>query len=455
MSDKPRTRRATDADREKARMALTDAGLPIEDVENELNKFATHWNLGDCKKAMAKAGMDADAIEAALAETLPGPCELGETDETTDETEETSSQTIPITLTLISFSDDGEEAIVEDRHGNRGCLSTAGDFMHDSDSLSVGDTLLCDVLISALQTPIGILQPDVLEAPETEIATALEVADEDAEPPLLTSPHDVRKRERRETIEVTLKLTADEQLELAEEMAKALAERDRLESEFTAVKKDYKARIDLQVSAAAEAGATFRAGERCQEISCDVFEDRSTLEIVFCDSVTSREVYRRPMTHSERQCKLPLDPPAPNQDPIPPDAPTDTPRDESTVAPAATAIVNPHNCTNCGHFDQSSDLMPEPCQTCAQVESGAADNWTPQRICHTCAHVAQVVDLPPCSRCSLNADEAHRGDEDRWESKDAVSTPDQSQNDGEQNDDSDGQMPFVPAQPETASQPEA
>ena len=45
-------------------------------------------------------------------------------------------------------------------------------------------------------------------------------------------------------------------------MADALRERDKLETELLAVKKDYKARIDLSVSKAAEAAAEYRSGKR-------------------------------------------------------------------------------------------------------------------------------------------------------------------------------------------------
>lgn len=56
--------------------------------------------------------------------------------------------TTRVTLTIISFSEDGETAQVKDRHGNQWELSTL-DFTHDADDLNVGDTLLCYVLKSA------------------------------------------------------------------------------------------------------------------------------------------------------------------------------------------------------------------------------------------------------------------------------------------------------------------
>ena len=51
-------------------------------------------------------------------------------------------------------------------------------------------------------------------------------------------------------------ISTDEQLlELGSEMADALRERDKLETELLAVKKDYKARIDLSVSKAGGSGS--------------------------------------------------------------------------------------------------------------------------------------------------------------------------------------------------------
>lgn len=266
--------------------------------------------------------------------------------------------------------------------------------------------------------PEGGLSPDDAAPTGEPSVEPTESAEDDTPAPddLLACPHDVREL-GRETINVTLKLTDEERLELAQDMAAALAERDRLEAEFASVKKDYKARIDLQVSAAAEAGEIFRAGERTMPVSCCTFEDRTTMEIVYNDSVSGREVYRRSMTGEERRLPLPLD----IQSPPPAGEPEQTPAD---ITP-----FNARTCITCGHFAQDDGPLPDPCQTCGQCGNGERDNWTPQRHCRTCAYKTNAVDLYPCKGCALNAHEADRGDENRWMNETAELRTDTPQDD--------------------------
>ena len=75
----------------------------------------------------------------------------------------------------------------------------------------------------------------------------------------------------RENIEVLVDLTDEQLLDLGSEMADALRERDKLETELLAVKKDYKARIDLSVSKAAEAAAEYRSGKRYETVTSHRF----------------------------------------------------------------------------------------------------------------------------------------------------------------------------------------
>lgn len=65
-----------------------------------------------------------------------------------------------ITLTILSLSDDGEEVVVEDRHGHRATLSTSDFHQDEKDALDPGDTVLCHVLAEALASSGGTLEPD-------------------------------------------------------------------------------------------------------------------------------------------------------------------------------------------------------------------------------------------------------------------------------------------------------
>ena len=127
---------------------------------------------------------------------------------------------VRVTLTIHEFSEDGECCIVSDKHGHGTELSTDA-FLHDAEDIDVGDTIACDILREAWEDT-GLI-PDA------------------------AGPHDVRAC-GRENIEVLVDLTDEQLLDLGSEMADALRERDKLETELLAVKKDYKARIDLSVS---------------------------------------------------------------------------------------------------------------------------------------------------------------------------------------------------------------
>ena len=214
---------------------------------------------------------------------------------------------VRVTLTIHEFSEDGECCIVSDKHGHGTELSTDA-FLHDAEDIDVGDTIACDILREAWEDT-GLIPDDA-------------------------GPHDVRAC-GRENIEVLVDLTDEQLLDLGSEMADALRERDKLETELLAVKKDYKARIDLSVSKAAEAAAEYRSGKRFETVSCDRFEDRTTMEVVWCDSVTGKEISRRPMTAEERQHRLEL---------VTPDKPADNGEGRAEVPtlpapPAANACT--------------------------------------------------------------------------------------------------------------------
>lgn len=338
---------------------------------------------------------------------------------------DTTPDRMSLTLKIIQFSDDGEEAIVEDTHGNRASLATT-DFVHDAEDIIPGDTLICSVRVSALESPIGTLQPDGEEHEEQTLSAGESVesdepaadTDEENPAPLLTAPHNVREC-GRETIEVTVELTDLERLELAEIMAEALEKRDALDAKLTSIKKSYKTLIDTEVENASKAKDEYRAGKRTQAVSCNVFEDLTTLERVYNDSVSGREVYRRPLNPDERQCKFELVS-SPSQ--------PDTELENMTRLPVLPQqLLNPHTCINCTYMGQEGSEMPDPCQTCAQARSGETDNWEPRQECKTCHNVLCMVDLYPCSGCSLNADPAHRGDKPRWTWKDAPKSAEASE----------------------------
>lgn len=289
---------------------------------------------------------------------------------------------VRVTLTFYEFSADGDCCIVSDRHGH-GSELPIDSFLHDVDDLNVGDTVTCDILREAWEDT-G-LTPDDAGA------------------------HDVRAC-GREQIEVLVDLTEEKLLELGSEMAEALRERDKLETELLAVKKDYKARIDLAVSKAADAAAEYRSGQRLETVSCDRFEDRTTMEVVWCDSVTAKEISRRPMTAEERQHRFEI---------MAPDKPGDNGEDRAEVLtlPAPPA-ANARTCLSCRHLSDGTERA-KPCLTCVQANSGDADQWEPRRECKTCVHVTGTVDGFPCGGCSRNPDPDHGGDEDRWTWKDA------------------------------------
>lgn len=418
------SRQATDADREAAKKALERAEMSVEEAEKQLNKYSDKWSVRDCRTLMSQAGMHEEEIDAA--------CPTYANDR------------VRVTLTFTAFTEDGETATVNDGNGNTAEIPVCSILQNTQDSIDVGDTVPCDILREVWETSglvaddtelAAITEPDDGGPPpddtpdDAEGGTPVEAAheavpdhkeqagqedspepegDENQTPPA-QGIHNVHQR-GREVIKVTLPLTDTERLELAQEMADALAERDSLETEFNAIKKDYKTRIDLQVNLAAQAGETYRAGERTQDVSCDVFEDRTTAQIVYIDSVSGVEVKRRSMTFEERQLRLPgIDVPQKE---------SKQERKKKTATDATPPELSPDNartCINCGHRDTTTDAMPEPCQTCSQIESGDSDNWTPVHECGTCTHKTTRVNMPPCAGCNLNADESHRGKADAWE----------------------------------------
>lgn len=394
----PKTRPATEADRKAALDALAAADIPAKDMEDAFNAYSNKWNLKQCGKALEKAGVDGDEIYRIFQANDP--------------------------RTQAADQPDADTAISAD--------ATAGDEQQPEPG---AESAPCDP--AALPASVdNAAQP----APQTDAPAATDDTAETARPDdgeLLVNPRNVRKL-GRETIEVEQELTDAEKLEVGGRMAKALADRDRLELEFAGVKKDYKARIDLAVSEAAEAGAEFRAGMRKLTVRAVKFEDRSTMEIVYVEpDGAQRELMRRPMTHEERMNKLPM---ATSESD---DAP------QTQAAPPIIGETEPtpdqsRTCITCMHMVKGDAEMPEACQTCSQCDSGPDDNWQPKRECASCAHSTTRVDMYPCSGCALNPDGPYAGPDDRWEFRwdaaavcyaDDKTAPDAGEQDAAPNDD--------------------
>ncbi len=218
---------------------------------------------------------------------------------------------------------------------------------------------------------------------------------------------------RRDTLRRSLPLSEEDKLLCGKEMADALHRIEELKSELDDQRKTYKKLIETQESIANEAAKQFTEGLGPeQDITCDVFQDWLTNEIVFVAAESPYlELLRRPMTPEEMQPTLLESSPEKT-------LPFEGGDGETIGTPHAT---NRHTCLDCGHMtDGENDTQAEECASCSQSGSGETDNWTPRRECRTCAHSNNTIDIPPCKGCTLNVMENHRGDADRWEWADAA-----------------------------------
>lgn len=300
-----------------------------------------------------------------------------------------------ITLTILDFSEDGEIATVEDRHGNTADLPTTA-FTHDAEDISVGDTLLCHVLASAVE-PTD-LCPD--ETPE----------DEKDEPRPSRGPGSTWLR--KDTCEKAFPLKDEEKLELGNTMAKAQKRIDELEDALASIRKSYKARIEEQQEILSKAAKEYRDGKtEPQMVECDVFQDWATDELVYVTAdEAAEEIMRRPMTDDEKRPTLfDAQPYARGHS-----APLgEDPRQRDTPAP--TPPTWGHTCIDCAHMADGQDgAQAEECTTCVQSGSGSLDNWQPRRECRTCNYKNMAVHMPPCNTCLRNVEEHYRGDDDNW-----------------------------------------
>lgn len=306
-----------------------------------------------------------------------------------------AKQKMDITLTILDFSEDGEIATVEDRHGNTADLSTAA-FTHDAEDISVGDTLLCHVLTSAVE-PTD-LCPD--ETPEDE--------EDDPRPAHGHGSTWLRK----DICEKSFPLSDDEKLELGDTMAKAQEKIDALEDELQSIRKSFKARIEEQQEILSKAAKEYRDGKtEPQKVECDVFQDWSTDELVYVTAdEAAEEIMRRPMTDDEKRPTL-FDAPPDGKGHSAPLG--EDPRHQDTPAP--TPPTWGHTCIDCTHMANGQDgAQAGECASCVQSGSGTLDNWQPRRECRTCNYSRTQIHMPPCNTCLRNVEERYRGDDDNW-----------------------------------------
>lgn len=363
---------------------------------------------GQVNMALRIPRAEADALGLPVAEEMESAPEFSETDNAPEPEEDGSitnaeptdpvpdgAQTMDITLTILSFSEDGEIATVEDRHGNTADISTTA-FTHEQDELSVGDTLLCRVLVSAVE-PTD-LCPD--KTPEDE---------EDGPSPARGQGSTWL---RKDTCTKSFPLSDVEKLELGNAMAKAQERIDELEDDLASIRKSYKARIEEQQEILSQAAKEYRDGKtEPQKVECDVFQDWTTDELVYVTAdEAAEEIMRRPMTNDEKRPTL-FD--------APPDAKGhsaplgEDPRYRETPAPTPQAWG--HTCIDCARMADGQDgAQAEECASCVQSGSGDLDSWQPRRECRTCNYKTMSVSMPPCNTCSRNPEADEDAEDDNW-----------------------------------------
>lgn len=316
--------------------------------------------------------------------------------------------TMAITLTIVEFSEDGETATVEDRHGNTADLGTR-EFTHDAEEINVGDTLLCHVVASAIE-PTDLCPDAPEEAAEDDSEPRDEPQDSNV-PPACLRGRDVHWL-KRDTCTKAFPLSDEDKIALGKEMAAAQAKVDELEGELADVRKEYKAKIDAEQKRLSKAAAEFRKGKtEPQDVLCDAYQDFDSGEVVYvtADEV-AEEVMRRAMTADERRPTLFDGPP----DSKGYSAPLgENPHKKGTTE--QTPLTWGHTCINCAHIDNAEDgTQAEECANCAQTVEGGLDNWTPRRECPTCNYKSMAVNMPPCNTCMRNPEAEDGASDDNW-----------------------------------------
>ena len=328
------------------------------------------------------------------------------------EPEPAPSGTMPITLTIHAFSEDGETATVEDRHANKADIPTTS-FTHGEDEINVGDTVLCNVLTSAVE-PTDLCPDDVPE----ESACASGDNPEDEQKDCEALPACLRGRDvhwlKKETCTKAFPLSDEDKLELGSKMAAAQAKIDQLEDELASVRKSYKGRIEEHQETLSKAAEEFRYGKtEPQDVECDVFQDFDSGEIVYVTADdAAEEIMRRPMTTDERRPTLFDGPPSTGKGHS---APLGEDPRHRVVTTEATPQTWGHTCVDCAHMPNADDgTQAEECANCAQSVDGGTDNWAPRRECATCNYKSIAVNMPPCNTCVLNPQADAGAEDDNW-----------------------------------------
>jgi hypothetical protein len=103
---------------------------------------------------------------------------------------------------------------------------------------------------------------------------------------------------------VFVKFTKDQLIELGGEAAEAALEKTRLEIEFDAVKKDWKAQIEEQDNLLMGVLARIREGGEKVPATCIMEKDYKTGQVTFTRKDTGEVVEERDMTHDEKQMDI-------------------------------------------------------------------------------------------------------------------------------------------------------
>lgn len=332
--------------------------------------------------------------------------------ETEPEPEPDPNATMAITLTILAFSENGETVTVEDRHANKADIPTAS-FTHGENEINVGDTVLCDVLVSAVE-PTDLCPDDVPEENACASADSLEDEQKDGEAlPVCLRGRDVHWL-KKETCTKAFPLSDEDKLELGSKMAAAQAKIDQLEDELASVRKSYKGRIEEHQETLSKAAEEFRYGKtEPQDVECDVFQDFDSGEIVYVTADdAAEEIMRRPMTTDERRPTLFDGPPSIGKGHS---APLGEDPRHRVVTTEATPQTWGHTCVDCAHMPNADDgTQAEDCANCAQSVEGGTDNWAPRRECATCNYKSIAVNMPPCNTCVLNPQADAGAEDDNW-----------------------------------------
>lgn len=290
-----------------------------------------------------------------------------------------ADSTVDITLTIIAISEDGESATVQ-AGGGEPCEISTAKFTHDAEDINAGDTLLCHVNLLAAMAA-GLVGPDATHADKG--VTWL----------------------RKDKFERSFPLGDEEKLELGNRMAEAQKRIDDLEDELADIRKEYKAKIEVEQTALSDAAKEFRNGKtEPVPVKCDVLQDWNTEELVYVACEDGVELFRRPMTAEEKQPTLFTS------------APLGEASRKKLGTPPAAPMTWGHTCVNCAHLADKENGMSEECAACAQAVEGGTDNWSPLRECKTCNYKEMAVNMPPCSGCVRNPEYkgAAEDAEDYW-----------------------------------------